>query len=157
GFVEGLVDKVCGVHADFLRGVFGVLVSLDPTKPIVEADLIEAGRMHLVTQLIEAVAHSLTFVDKLRAFKFDLNLFGPIEKTLSGEALFQRGVELVNEELGPHLDPLVTLLMKHFAAQLEAARQASQPGMTMEVYLSQLPSLYALLFRKTFFPLWDLL
>lgn len=156
-FVEGLVDKVCGAHADFLRGVYGVLVSLDPSKPIVEGDLIEAGRAHLVTQIIEAVVHSLGFLDKIRAFKFKLDLFGPIENTLSGEALYQRGLELVNEDLGPHLDPLVTAVMKHFAATLETARQGAQPGMTMEVYLSQLPYLYALLFRKTFFPLWDLL
>jgi hypothetical protein len=156
-FVETLVTGVCGAHADFLRGVYGQLVSLDPTKPISEGQLVTAGRAHLVSQIIDAVVHAVSFLDKIRTFNFNLNMFGPIERALSGEALYARGIELVNAELGPHLDPLVEATMKSFAAQLEGARKASQPGMTMEVYLAQLPSLQALLFRKTFFPLWDLM
>src|ERR1019366_4218427 len=34
---------------------------------------------------------------------------------------------------------------------------AAQNAMTMEVYLGRLPYLRALLFRNTFFPMWDLL
>jgi hypothetical protein len=157
GFAEALVTKACGVLADFVRGVYGTLVSLDPTKPIVEGDLVLAGRTHLISQLIEEIAHSISFLDKIRHFSFNLNLFGPIEKTLSGEALFQRGKELLNHELGPHLDPIIEKVMKDFAAALEGARKEAKGAMTMEVYLSRLPSLYALLFRKTFFPIWDLL
>jgi hypothetical protein len=156
-FVEALVTKACGVLADFVRGVYGTLVTLDPTKPIVEGDLVLAGRTHLISQLIEEIAHSISFLDKIRHFSFNLNLFGPIEKTLSGEALFQRGKEFLNQELGPHLDPIIEKVMKDFAAVLEGARKEAQGAMTMEVYLSRLPWLYALLFRKTFFPIWDLL
>jgi hypothetical protein len=157
GFVEGFVTRICLVLADFLRGVYGTLISLDPTAPIVEGDLVEAGREHLLDQSIEAIVHSITFLEKIRSFRFNLNLFGPIEKTLSGDALFQRGKELLNHELGPHLDPIIEKVMKDFAGVLEGARQEAKGAMTMEVYLSRLPHLYALLFRKTFFPIWDLL
>lgn len=156
-FVKSLITRVIAVHADFLRGVYGQLVSLDPTKPIVEEELVIAGRSHLVSQVIEALAHSLSFLDTIRGFHFGLQIFGPIDKELSGEALFQRAKELLDNELGPHLDPIIELLMRDFAKVLEGARLSAQGSMTMEVYLARLPTLYALLFRKTFFPVWDLL
>jgi hypothetical protein len=157
-FVQVIVTRVMQAHADFLRGVYGKLVGMDPTKGIFEADLVAAGREHLVRQLVESLLHGVGFIDKIRDFKFNLDVLGPISKTLSGEALYQRAMEFLNEELTPHLDGIVELLMKDFARRLEDARvSALDDSLTMEVYLGLLPSLHALLFRKTFFPIWDLM
>jgi hypothetical protein len=156
-FVKGIVTKICDALGDFLRGVYGQLVSSDPQEAIREADLVAAGRAHLLSQIIDSLTHGVSLLDKIRNASFNLNLFGPIAKTLSGEALYQRAKELLNEKLGPNLDPILELAMRDFAATLEAARKEGQAAMTMEVYLARLPALYALLFRKTFFPIWDLL
>ncbi len=158
-FVSSLITRVAAVHADFLRGVYGKLCTFPADNDVTEDALVAAGRQQILSQLIEAVGQSVGVLKKIRDFNFNLNLFGPIEKTLSGEALYQRAKELVESDLEPYLDPIVAKVMKHFADTLEAARSTALAAnaMTMEVYLARLPTLFALLFRMTFFPMWDLM
>jgi len=65
----------------------------------------------------------------------------------------------LNQFLGKYTEPILMLAIGDLAAALEASRtKASQEkAQTMEVYLGRLPWLIALMFRNTFFPIWNLI
>jgi hypothetical protein len=159
GFVQSIVTHVMQSVGDFLRGVYGVLVTVDGSQKIDSAALIAAGRKNLVTQLVEGLTQGLTLLQDIRKFGFNMGGFGPLSGHLSGEALYQRAMEFLNENLLPHIDPIVAGALSGFADTLDASRATAvrQQAMTMEVYLALLPAEYTLMFRKIFFPIWDLM
>ena len=69
------------------------------------------------------------------------------------------GMDELQAKLAPALDPVLQFAFKDLASKLDGIRStaAAQKAVTMEVYLGRLPYLRALLFRNTFFPVWDLL
>jgi len=65
----------------------------------------------------------------------------------------------LNQYLGKFTEPILMLSIGDLAAALEASRKKAEAekAQTMEVYLGRLPWLTALMFRNTFFPIWNLL
>jgi hypothetical protein len=60
--------------------------------------------------------------------------------------------------LGKYIEPILQFAIGDLAGQLEASRKIAEKekANTMEVYLGRLPWLNAMMFRNTFFPMWNL-
>jgi hypothetical protein len=124
--------------------------------PISDAFVVAAGRVFLFEKLV-GVAAKLTggFLDPDKEL---LDLQGLGIGKVTGKQVTDKAVGLLDAALGDKVEFIVRIAAKDLAAKLEAARADAQKSksMTMEVFLGRLPWLYTIVFRNTFFPVWDL-
>lgn len=151
--VEKLAGTIMMVNAEFLRGVYKKLLTLPPDVPIEKASLVEAAKIHLVSQVVDTLVASVGLVDLLP--QKTLKAMG--RTLVSVDALIMRCKELLGEHLDPFISPIIEHATGDLADLLERARKASKDAPTMEAYLALLPVAIARMFRNTFFPVWDLL
>jgi hypothetical protein len=160
GLVETLVREVSTTCGDFLRAAFGVLISHPQTEPLVEDELVAAGRRHFINQLLQTLVNSVGFLENFRNLSQAVGA-PPIVPTtvVSGDAVIGRVMELVNDLsiVKKPIDAIVEFAMRDLASRLNALRASHQHAMTMEVYLSAIPVEFAHLFRNVFFRLWEFL
>ncbi|MCA9623679.1 MAG: hypothetical protein KC731_31875, partial [Myxococcales bacterium] len=166
GFVGTFIENVFAVCAEFLRSVYDKLCCLPPSTIVSSEELVEAGRKNLVFQLVDLVLEKTGLGELIEE-----HLTYPIPKppmlppginwpsgNLSAAPILAELKSILADELGPYLDPVVEYLMAGLAKRLQASRAWAGPkAMTMEVYLAQLPSELALMFRNTFGPIWELI
>lgn len=148
------VAKITALAAEFLRAVYGKLITLKDTDDPTEQEFHEAARDHLVHQVIEALIGMVPDVDKIRGIRRTIQ-----GVTVSVEALIARAKEFVAREIGGALDGICAYAMRDMHGMLIGVRNTAKENgaLTMEVYLGLLPVLFARLFRNIFFPVWDLL
>lgn len=155
GWLEWIVSKVSTVAAEFVRSIYGKILTLKDTDQVTEDELLEAAKRHLVGNIIESILGGLKFVRKLRnfAFKFPIG-----DVNLSVDALIGRAKEFATQKLEKFIDPVVRYAMRDLYETIFAYRATAitNKALTMEVHLAQLPVLFARLFRNIFFPLWDM-
>ena len=152
-FVLNIASEIQTINCDFLRAIFKKLMERDPSQVITEEAIFEAGRRRLLDRLVNLLLEQVAFLQQVK--NAGVNVQGI---NLSADKLMNKGLDTLNEELGPKMDPILRVTMKGLRDRLEAARSVAvaEKAHTMEVYLGQLPALLAYLFRDTFFPVWDL-
>lgn len=166
GFVGTIVENVFSVCAEFLRSVYDKLCCLPPAAIISSEAMVEAGRKNLVFQIVDLVLEK-TGLDELIKEHLTVAIPAPPvlppginwpDAPLSADPIIAKLKNMLADELGPYLDPVVEYMMAGLAERLNASRLWAGPkAMTMEIYLAQLPGELALMFRNLFGPLWEFL
>ncbi|MBL8741445.1 MAG: hypothetical protein JNK04_10135, partial [Myxococcales bacterium] len=153
-FVGIVIAKVMTVSAEFLRAVYGKLITLKPGETVTVDEFLAAGRVHLVHLVIEKLLGLIPGIDDLRSFAPSFQ-----GVSVSVEGLLARGKEVIAKEIAPAIDPIMSFAMRDLFGMIFGVRgtAAARRAETMEVTLALAPVLYARLFRNLFFPVWDLL
>jgi hypothetical protein len=110
-----------------------------------------AGRRHLAVRIIEIMADLVGGV--LPSNDFSMGVPGGKEVSV------QKFVtKIVEEKLMPYVDPVIEYMIGDLAGQMEASRKkaSDEKAQTMEVMLGRLPWFTAIMFKNTFFPIWNL-
>jgi hypothetical protein len=157
GVVEWSARQVVTANLGMMQVIYTKLMR-DRGEVALDPEFLQvAGREYLFRTLIELLAKATG-----AGFLQD----GGMKSTLPGVgeadgAKFakEKAASLADSALGGKLGKLLDLAVQDAGAKLEAARveARSANAMTMEVYLGRLPWLFALMFRNTFFPVWDLI
>jgi hypothetical protein len=151
--VLDIIQTIVEYDSEFVQAVYQRLVERAPTLPILESEVYAAGRRHLLDRLMKYVIGLSSLLQRLMR---GVNVQGI---QMSPERLIDEALDKLNDEILSKLNPIFRLTMKDFAENLEGLRLVAEENKchTMELYLSRLPYLLALLFRDTFFPIWDLI
>jgi hypothetical protein len=159
GFLETLISEICAIDAEFLLAIYKTLLKRDPSKPIDEDELRVAARKRLLDKLVNLLVSKVSFLQSAREMAFAPKFNQGEVVNVSPGNFEDRGKNLLNEQFGKYLNPALDFAMSDVWKRLEGARSQAQDekSMTMEVYLGLQPWMLALLFRDTFFPVWDLL
>lgn len=155
GFVETVIDEVTTVNNEFLREVYRKLMERPAVQPINELEMYEAARMRMLERLVAIVMEKVQFLQSAK--DFGLNVQGANVKP--GEALLDKGMEELNQEVLRRLNVALELTMGELVDKLEGLRQQCEKAnaLAMEAYLGVFPWLLALNFRNTFMPVWQLI
>lgn len=153
-FLADIIKTISDKENGFLQAVYQRLLQWDPNTTIDQASLYQAARKRLLQDLVDLLISKVQFLQTLQ--QANTNVFG---LQASPGKFLDRGEDALNDQLSKEIDPILQVAMGEVADQLESARQtaAQQQAATMEVYLGRLPWLTVLMFRDTFFPIWDLL
>jgi len=164
GFVKTIVSEIMETDVDLLQQIYKQLLPWDHSKPIPAAELLDAGREALLDRVLDLIVSNLSFLSNLQKQAAGQNLFTPPDgKAVTGGEVMNKasdfGKSELTSKLAPGIDPILKFAMGDLASKLEAIRSTAQAqkAVSIEAYLGRLPYLEALLFRNTFFPIWDLL
>ena len=152
-FVETIISEIVAMDAEFVRAIYQKLMERDQTQPIQAPPLYEAARKRLLQKLVNLLIQQVSFLQTAKGA--GANMFGV--NVRAGKFL-DKGEDELNKEFLDVLDPALEICMKGLAEKLEGGRSlaAKEKAATMEVYLGLFPWMLALVFRDTFFPVWDL-
>jgi len=142
-FLNRPIQEVTAANVGLLEEVYKRLMAKGGSAPIDNTLLLEAGRRYL-TNMITGIGMSL--------------LPSSIPTKIQGLSVQDFVSKELNQYLGKYTEPILVLAIGDLAAALESSRQKAEQekAQTMEVYLGRLPWLIALMFRNTFFPIWNL-
>ena len=159
GLLETLISEICAIDAEFLLAMYKTLLKRSPSQAIDVEELKVAARKRLLDKLVNLLVSQISFLQQAREFAFAPEMNNQQVVNMSPGNFQDRGENLLNEQFGKYLDPALDFAMSDLWKELEGARSQAyqQNSMTMEIYLGILPWMLALLFRDTFFPVWDLL
>jgi hypothetical protein len=152
-FMKTVIREIMEGNISLLEDVFARLMANDAAAEINSAMLMQGGRKYLTDRISKAFT-KLIFGMLTGGSDFSVGVpFGG--KTLSAQETL--GHQL-NERLGKYVEPVLQLCIGDLAGQLKASQEKAQKekAQTMEVYLGRLPWLAAMMFRNTFFPIWNL-
>jgi hypothetical protein len=124
-------------------------------QPISDMDMYAAGRKRMLDRLVALVMENVQFLQAAK--DFGLNFQGTNIKP--GEALLDKGMEALNQQVLARLNVALELTMGELTDKLESLRQQCEDAdaLAYEVYLGAFPWLLALNFRNTFMPVWQLI
>lgn len=153
GFLETIISEVSAMNAEFLREVYRVLMRSDPSQAIDKEALHGAARKRLLQKLINLLVSQVSVLNKIKNFSA-----GVQSVDVSPGKFMDRGEDYLSEKLAPAIDPILSIAIDNLGEKLEGARGKahSAKAMTMEVYFGMFPWMLTLMFRDTFFPIWDL-
>jgi hypothetical protein len=159
GILETLISEICAIDVEFLLAMYKALVKRDPSQALDVEELKVAARKRLLDKLVNLLVSQVSFLQQVREFAFAPEMNDQKVVNLSPGNFEDRGENLLNEQFGKYLDPALDFAMSDVWKKLEGGRKQAyqENSMTMEIYLGMLPWMLALLFRDTFFPVWDLL
>ncbi len=142
-FLKGPIKEVMAANVGLLEDVFKRLMAKGAEAPIDNMLLLEAGRRYL-TNMISGLGVGL--------------ISGMVPTSIQGLSVQDFASKQLNQYLGKYTEPILLLAIGDLAVALEQSRKkaADEKAQTMEVYLGRLPWLTALMFRNTFFPIWNL-
>jgi hypothetical protein len=149
-FLQTPVKEVTAANVALLEDVFRRLMAGKADGTIEPSDLLEAGRRYL-TGMIAGLATKLVVGFIPGGSGDDFKIQGLSVKEMLGHHLDQL--------LGKYTEPILKIAIGELAGQLEESRKKAdkEKAQTMEVFLGRLPWLVALMFRNTFFPVWNLI
>jgi hypothetical protein len=163
-FVKTIASQIMQTDVELLQEIYKELLPWDHSQTIPASEILEAGREALLDKAIDLLTGQFSFLTDLQKSLGGSNLFSPpTGKAVTSDEVLNKAADLGKTELAsklaPGLDPILQFAMGYLAAKLDAIRSTAQAqkAVSMEVYLGRLPYLEALLFRNTFFPMWDLL
>ena len=151
-FVKKVMTKINDANIGLLEDLFARMMAAGSSQPIDAVMMLEAGRHHL-SQKIVAIMGDLAGGVLPGGGNFTMGM--PGGKTLDAQ---QFVAKIIEDKLIHYVDPIIKYAIGDLAGQMEASRKKAQDnkGQTMEVLLGRLPWLTALMFRNTFFPIWNL-
>lgn len=150
-FVKKVMVKMNDANIGLLEEIFGRMMAAGCEGEIDSSALVMAGRRSLAVKIVGIMGDLVSGV--LPSGDFAMNV--PGGKTLSVQ---QFVAKIVEEKLMPYVDPVIEYMIGDLAGQLEASRKkaADEKAQTMEVMLGRLPWFTAIMFKNTFFPIWNL-
>lgn len=150
-FVKKVMVKMNDANIGLLEEVYGRLMAAGAEGEIQSSTLVMAGRRHLSQKIVGIMGDLASGVLP----GGDISMNATDGKTISAQQFIAK---LVEEELMPYVDPVIEYMIGDLAGQMEASRKkaADEKAQTMEVLLGRLPWLTSLMFRNTFFPVWNL-
>jgi hypothetical protein len=159
-----IISEIMETDEEFLGAIYLVLMCRDNGMPIAERDVYAAARTRLLQKFVDLAVSKLAFLQNAQKSVDDFSILKPPKgKEVKGDEALKKASTFAMDELSDKLaagiDPILKFAIGSLAKELENYRSvgASNNAMTMEIYLGRLPYLRALLFRNTFFPIWDLL
>lgn len=155
GFVETIIVEVTTVNNEFLRVLYKKLMERPAVQPINELEVYEAARKRMLERLVEIVMSKVDFLRRAKDFGIDVQG----TNVNPGEALLDKGMDELNQEVLRRLNVALELTMGELVDKLEGLRQqcVGKNAIAMEAYLGFFPWLLALNFRNTFLPVWQLI
>lgn len=151
-FVKKVMTKINDSNIGLLEDLFARMMAAGNSQTIDAGLMLQAGRHHL-SQRIVAIMGDLAGGVLPGGGNFSMNV--PGGKKLDAQQFIAK---LIEDKLIHYVDPVIKYAMGDLAGQIEASRKKAQDNkaQTMEVLLGRLPWLTALMFRNTFFPIWNL-
>ncbi len=151
-FVKKVMTKINDANIGLLEDLFGRMMAAGNSGAIDSQLMLQAGRHHL-SQKIVTIMGDLAGSVLPGGGNFSMNV--PGGKTLDAQQFIAK---LIEDKLIHYIDPIIKFAIGDLAGQMEASRKKAQDNkaQTMEVLLGRLPWLTALMFRNTFFPIWNL-
>ena len=157
GFVTGIISEIASVNLGMMEVIYRKLLLDSGEAPIDEEFLIVAGREFLSRWMVDLLTKmsGLGFLQEGSAPLLSLPGMGGI----GGEQIKKKLAGIVDATVMSRIEFIISIAMKDLHGKLEGARSdaAQAQSVTMEIFLGRLPWFYTLMFRNTFFPLWDLI
>ncbi len=150
-FVKKVMAKMNDANLGLLEEIYARMMAAGCEGEIDSSALVKAGRRHLAVKMVGIMGDLVSGVLP----GGDLSVNAPGGKTISAQ---QFASKIVEEKLMPYIDPVIEYMIGDLAGQMEASRKkaADEKAQTMEVMLGRLPWFTAIMFKNTFFPIWNL-
>ncbi len=150
-FVKNVMVKMNDANIGLLEEIFARMMSAGCEGEIDSAALVKAGRRHLAVKIVGIMGDLVGGVLPTD----DLSMNVGDGKKISAQQFISK---IVEEKLMPYVDPVIEFMIGDLAGQMEASRKkaADEKAQTMEVMLGRLPWFTSIMFRNTFFPIWNL-
>ena len=152
-FMKTVIREIMEGNIALLEDVYARVMAQGATGGINSAMLLQGGRRYLTTRISSALT-KLIFGMITGGDDFKIGVPGG-DKDLSAQQLLGKQLD---ERLGKYIEPVLQICIGDLAGQLDASLKKAQGAKaeTMEVLLGRLPWLTAMMFRNTFFPIWNL-
>jgi hypothetical protein len=157
-FLKKIISEINEANLGLLEETLNRLMAGELAGEINSTALLESGRRHLAKKIADLFGKFV--IGMITGGQEDVGLdggdmFGMKVEKLSAKQLLAKQID---EKLGKYIEPILQMAIGDLAGQLEASRKvaADQKAETMEVLLGRLPWLISLMFRNTFFPMWNL-
>jgi hypothetical protein len=150
-FVKNVMTKINDVNLGLLEELYGRIMAGGAEGAIDSSAMVMAGRRHLSKRIVEIMGDLASGI--LPGGDISMNVQDG--KKLSAQAFIAK---LIEDKLIHFVDPIINFAIGDLAGQIEASRKkaADNKAQTMEVLLGRLPWFTSLMFRNTFFPIWNL-
>lgn len=150
-FVKTVMTKMNDANIGLLEEIYARMMAAGCEGPIDSAALVMAGRRHLSVKIVGIMGDLAGGV--LPSSDFSMNVTEG--KQISVQQFLAK---IVEEKLAPYVDPVIEYMIGDLAGQMEASRKkaSDEKAQTMEVMLGRLPWFTAIMFKNTFFPIWNL-
>ena len=151
-FVKKVMTKINDANVGLLEEVYARIMASGAAGEIESQLLLEAGRRHLSKKIVAIMAD---LASGILPGGGDFSMKISDGKTLSAQQFIAK---IIEDKLIHYVDPIIKIAMGDLAGQMEASRKKAEENgaQTMEVLLGRLPWLTALMFKNTFFPIWNL-
>jgi hypothetical protein len=138
-------------NIELLEEVYARMMAANCDGEIQSSALVMAGRRSLAVKIVGIMGDLVGGV--LPSNDFSMGVPGGKEISVQ-----QFVMKIVEEKLMPYVDPVIEYMIGDLAGQMEASRKkaADEKAQTMEVMLGRLPWFTAIMFKNTFFPIWNL-
>jgi hypothetical protein len=154
-FIETIITEIVTINNEFLRELYKKLMERPAVQPINELEVYEAARKRILDRLVALVMDNVSFLRQAK----DFNVAVQGMNVQPGEALLEKGLDELNDEVLRRLNVVLELAMGELVDKLEGLRQQAgrSRSLAMEAYMGFFPWLLALNFRNTFLPVWQLI
>jgi len=150
-FVQKVMVRINDANLGLLEELYGRIMAGGGEGTIDSAMMVSCGRRHLSKKIVAIMGDLASGV--LPGGDVSMNVQDG--KQLSAQAFIAK---LIEDKLIHYIDPVIEFMIGELGGQIEASRKkaADNNAQTMEVLLGRLPWLTSLMFRNTFFPIWNL-
>jgi hypothetical protein len=150
-FVKNVMVRINDVNVGLLEELYGRIMAGGGEGAIDSSAMVMAGRRHLSKKIVEIMGSLASGL--LPGGDISMNVQDG--KKLSAQGFIAK---LIEDKLIHYVDPIINFAIGDLAGQIEASRKKAQDNkaQTMEVLLGRLPWFTSLMFRNTFFPIWNL-
>lgn len=151
-FVKKVMTRINDANLGLLEEVFARIMASGAGGTIESQYLVEAGRRHLSKKIVSIMGD---LIGGLLPGGGNFSMAMPGGKTLDAQQFI---AHIIETKLIHYIDPIIEYTIGDLAGQMEASRAKAEENkaQTMEVLLGRLPWLTALMFKNTFFPIWNL-
>lgn len=151
-FVKKVMTKINDSNLGLLEEVYARIMASGANGAIESQYLVEAGRRHLSKRIVAIMAD---LIGGVLPGGGNFSMAMPGGKTLDAQQFI---VHIIDTKLIHYIDPIIEFCIGDLTGQMEASRLKAEENraQTMEVLLGRLPWFTALMFRNTFFPIWNL-
>jgi len=150
-FVKNVMTKVNDANIGLLQELYGRIMAGGGEGTIDSSAMVMAGRRHLSQKIVAIMGDLASGLIP----GGDLSMNVQDGKKLSVQAFIAK---LIEDKLIHYVDPIINIAIGDLAGQMEASRKkaSDNKAQTMEVLLGRLPWFTSLMFRNTFFPIWNI-
>ena len=157
GFAEGIVTEIASANLGMMEATYKKILLDRAEAPIDKEFLLVAGREYLSHRMISLLA-------KLSGVGFLQDGADPLVKLpglggVGGDQIKEKLAGLLDATVMSKIESIISIAVNDLYEKIEGARKEAADGksLTMETFLGRLPWFYTLMFRNTFFPLWDII